>query len=87
MMFQSVGRSREASFLATLRSGLFYVPLLLILPRFAGLLGIQSAQMWSDMLTTAVCIPFVVSFFKEIPKEDQVVQIDLEYQKLTGRRA
>ena len=87
MMFQSVGRSREASFLATLRSGLFYVPLLLILPRFMGLLGIQSAQMWSDLLTTAVCIPFVVRFFKEIPKEDQVVQIDLEYQKLTGKRA
>ena len=43
--------------------------------------------MWSDLLTTAVCIPFVVRFFKEIPKEDQVVQIDLEYQKLTGKRA
>jgi hypothetical protein len=42
--------------------------------------------MWSDLLTTAVCIPFVVRFFKEIPKEDQVVQIDLEYQKLTGKR-
>jgi hypothetical protein len=70
MMFQSVGRSREASFLATLRSGLCYVPLLLILPRFMGLLGIQSAQMWSDLLTLLICLPFVVRFFAEIPEDE-----------------
>jgi putative MATE family efflux protein len=79
MMFQSVGRSREASFLATLRSGLFYVPILIILPRFIGIRGIQSAQMWSDMLTTLVCVPFVVCFFKEIPGEDQETETDILY--------
>ena len=85
MMFQSVGRSREASFLATLRSGLFYIPLLIIFPRFMGLLGIQSAQMWSDMLTTAVCLPFVIRFFREIPKEDQEAAIDIAYRRATGK--
>ena len=85
MMFQSVGRSREASFLATLRSGLFYIPLLIILPRFMGLLGIQSAQMWSDILTTAVCLPFVIRFFREIPKEDQEAAIDIAYRRATGK--
>lgn len=87
MMFQSVGRSREASFLATLRSGLFYIPLLLILPRFIGLLGIQSAQMWSDILTTAVCVPFVIRFFREIPKEDQETEIDIAYRRAVGKDA
>ena len=85
MMFQSVGRSREASFLATLRSGLFYIPLLIILPRFMGLMGIQSAQMWSDILTTAVCLPFVIRFFREIPKEDQEAAIDIAYRRTTGK--
>lgn len=81
MMFQAVGRSREASFLATLRSGLFYIPLLIILPRFMGILGIQSAQMWSDIFTAVVCIPFVVRFFSEIPREDQVTEVDLIYRR------
>lgn len=85
MMFQSIGRSREASFLATLRSGLFYIPLLIILPRFAGLLGIQSAQLWSDLLTTLVCVVFVTRFFKEIPREDQQAEIDSAYLRAVGK--
>lgn len=81
MMFQSVGRSREASFLATLRSGLCYIPLLIILPLFMGILGIQSAQMWSDFLTLLICIPFVVRFFREIPEEDQETELDRRYME------
>lgn len=85
MMFQSIGRSREASFLATLRSGLFYIPLLLILPRFSGLLGIQSAQMWSDLLTTLVCLFYAVRFFKETPAKDQQAEIDSAYLRAAGK--
>ena len=87
MMFQSVGRSREASFLASLRSGLFYIPILIILPRFMGLLGIQSAQMWSDFLTTAVSVPFVILFFREIPKEDMETMIDFAYRRAVGKES
>lgn len=81
MMFQSVGKSREASFMATLRSGLCYIPLLIILPRFIGLLGIQSAQMWSDMLTCLLCAPLVIKFFRELPREDQETGLDRRYQQ------
>ncbi len=81
MMFQSVGKSREASFMATLRSGLCYIPLLIILPRFIGLLGIQSAQMWSDMLTCLLCAPLVIKFFRELPGEDQETGLDRRYQQ------
>ena len=83
MLFQSIGKSREASFLATLRSGLFYVPILLILPRFIGLAGIQSAQMWSDILTVAVCVPFLARFLRETPAEDVETEIDRVYLKTT----
>ena len=79
MMFQSIGRSKEASFLALLRSGLYYIPLLLILPLFMGLTGIQSAQMFSDILTTLTCVPFVVKFMRETPTEDQESEIDRLY--------
>ena len=84
MMFQAVGRSRVASFLATLRSGLCYIPILLILPRFTGLLGIQSAQMWSDFLTLLISVPFVVRFFREIPEEDYETAQDLHYRESTA---
>ena len=79
MMFQSIGRSKEASFLALLRSGLYYIPALLVLPLFLGLTGIQSAQMVADMLTTLTCIPFVVKFMQITPALDEVSEIDMMY--------
>ena len=65
--------------MSMLRSGLYYIPLLLILPRFLGLTGIQSAQMVSDMLTTVTCIPFVMRFMRQTPAEDQQSEIDRLY--------
>ena len=79
MMFQSIGRSKEASFLALLRSGLYYIPLLMILPLFLGLTGIQSAQMFADMLTSLTSLPFVVKFMRETPAEDLPTEIDKLY--------
>ena len=79
MMFQSIGRSREASFLALLRSGLYYIPTLMILPLFIGLTGIQSAQMCADFLTLLTTIPFVVKFMRETPDEDLTSEIDRLY--------
>ena len=79
MMFQSIGRSKEASFLALLRSGLYYIPLLMILPLFLGLTGIQSAQMFADMLTSLTSLPFVVKFMRETPAEDLPSEIDKLY--------
>ena len=79
MMFQSIGRSKEASFMALLRSGLYYIPALLILPLFLGLTGIECAQMVADILTTITCIPFVARFMRETPDEDQESEIDRLY--------
>jgi putative MATE family efflux protein len=79
MMFQSIGRSKEASFMAMLRSGLYYIPALIVLPLFLGLTGIECAQMVADILTTLTCIPFVARFMKETPAEDQMSEIDRMY--------
>ena len=65
--------------MAMLRSGLYYIPALLILPLFLGLTGIECAQMVADILTTLTCIPFVVRFMQETPDEDQVSEIDRLY--------
>ncbi|MBR5754052.1 MAG: MATE family efflux transporter [Clostridia bacterium] len=71
MMFQSIGNSRIATFLSSLRSGLYYIPILLILPRFLGLLGIQSAVMWSDLLTALTSFPFALRYFRQLKGSGQ----------------
>lgn len=65
MMFQSIGEARIATFLSSLRSGVYYIPILLILPRLVGLVGIQSAVLWSDLLTAATSLPFAVWYFRK----------------------
>lgn len=56
MMMQTIGKTARASILASARQGLFFIPLLLILPLFFGLLGIQAAQAVADILTFILTI-------------------------------
>ncbi len=68
MMFQSAGKSGIATLLSMLRSGLFFIPVLLIMTHFQGLLGVQLAQAISDVLTTAAALPFAVVFLRQLNK-------------------
>ena len=56
MLLQSMKISGKATFLALLRQGLCYVPLVLILPRVFGLGGLEAAQAIADMLTLVITI-------------------------------
>lgn len=71
MLFQSTGKRLGASFLSALRSGLLFIPLLLVLSHFRGVSGIQEAQPLSLVLSLPVTIPFAVMFFRKLPKEDE----------------
>ena len=84
MLFQSIGKSGIATFAAMMRSGLFYIPIVLILPLFVGYFGVQSAQMWGDILTALASLPFLIHFFRKLPKEDQETEIDQAYLKAVG---
>lgn len=44
MTFQAVGRSAMASFLAACRQGVFFLPLIWVLPKFYGIVGMEIAQ-------------------------------------------
>ena len=44
MTFQSVGASGRATFLACCRQGVFFIPLILILPRTHGLFGVDDFE-------------------------------------------
>ena len=69
MTLQSTGKALPASFLALLRSGLYFMPLLLILEHSFGILGIQIAQPIADLLTGLSSLPFAFHFFKTLPKD------------------
>ena len=66
MMFQGAGKNLYASIASFLRSGLSFIPLVLTLPHFLGIRGIQLAQPIADIIAAVVVIPLVISFFKEI---------------------
>ncbi|MCH5195838.1 MAG: MATE family efflux transporter [Oscillospiraceae bacterium] len=66
MMFQSAGKSGIATLLSMMRSGLFFIPILLILSATHGLLGIQLSQAIADVLTTAASLPFAVWFLRKL---------------------
>ncbi|MDF3005304.1 MAG: family efflux transporter [Oscillospiraceae bacterium] len=54
--FQTIGSSRFGLFLSTIRQGFFYIPCILLLPRFMGVTGIYLSQPIADVLTFAVCL-------------------------------
>ncbi|MEG7531815.1 MAG: MATE family efflux transporter, partial [Hungatella sp.] len=54
--FQTIGASKYGLFLSTIRQGLFYIPCILLLPRFLGVNGIYFSQPIADVLTLLVCL-------------------------------
>ena len=68
MALQSVGKKLGASVLSTLRNGLFFIPLLLILSNVRGLSGIQEAQPLAITLAVIPSAILAVRFFRELPK-------------------
>lgn len=71
MMLQSVGKSISAAVLSSMRSGLLFLPTIYIMSAAFGKKGIVLSQPLTDVLAFLVTIPFVVVFFKNLPKEDR----------------
>ena len=66
MMEQSIGRTVPATFLATARQGVFFIPAVWILFAAFGLLGIQMAQAVSDLLTLLCAIPIHIHVMRTL---------------------
>ncbi|MBQ6876872.1 MAG: MATE family efflux transporter [Oscillospiraceae bacterium] len=66
MMTQVIGRTVPATFLATARQGLFFIPAVLILSELIGVTGIQLAQPIADVGTLLCAIPIQIKILKEM---------------------
>lgn len=63
-LYQCLGFSTVASLLASCRQGIFFIPLVLILPRIMGVMGIEVVQPAADLLTAIISVYFHIRFFK-----------------------
>ena len=70
MMTQVIGKTVPATFLATARQGLFFIPAVLILSELLGVFGIQLAQPIADIGTLLCAIPIQLKVFKEIENKN-----------------
>ena len=71
MTFQSVGKAGRATFLACCRQGVCFIPLILVLPRVLGLVGVELCQPIADALTFFISLPFLLAFLRQLEQMDQ----------------
>lgn len=68
MLFQSTFQSGKASFLSMLRSGLAFIPLLILLENRFQLVGIQIAQPIADVISSLISLPFMLNFLIKLKR-------------------
>ena len=79
MMLQTIGKTVKASLLAMSRQFLFFVPVILTLPGFLGILGVQLSQPIADFSSFLLAVPLSISVLREMSHE----QGQLEQLKIT----
>ena len=73
MMAQTCRKPWRANTLAAARQGLFFIPLIIILPQICGLSGVEMCQSVSDFLAFILTIPIIIYTFRELRYEDIVL--------------
>lgn len=66
MLFQSIGKALQATLISATRQGIYFIPLILILPRYFGLTGIEFTQSISDLFSFLSALPFLYFFFRSL---------------------
>ena len=68
-LYLSMGKALGGVFLNSLRQGIIFIPIILLLPKFMGLNGVIYAQTVSDLITTIITIPFAIGIHKSLKSE------------------
>lgn len=76
MMLQTVGENLRASVLAMARQGLFFVPLILLLPRLLDFPGVMTAQPLSDACAFLLAIPLSTGFLRKMSRLEEEKKLE-----------
>ena len=71
MLLQTVGENLRASVLALARQGLFFVPLILLLPIVMGFNGVAAAQPLADVCSFLLAIPLSTGFLRKMRRMEE----------------
>ena len=71
MSFQSIGKPMLSTITSSMRQGLFFIPLILILAPTFGLTGVEYTQAAAEVLTAAASLPFLLVFLKRLGKQEE----------------
>ncbi len=80
MMLQCTGRKVGAALLSSMRSGLYFIPMLIILAQLRGLYGIEEAQAVTFVISLISAIPFAVHYFRKLSQMEREAEQDGERQ-------
>ncbi len=72
MMMQACGKKFRAAFLSLNRQGIYFIPLIVLLPHAIGLTGVEVAQASADILSAVTAVPYLIFFFREMRREEGV---------------
>ncbi len=64
-LYQGLGFKLQATFLASCRQGIFFLPTVFVLPLLLDLTGVQATQSLADICTFFISIPFIIIFYKK----------------------
>lgn len=70
--FPAIGKAAKGAMLSFAKQILFFVPLMLILPRFMGLDGVMFSQPITDFLSFLLAVLFLTNEMKQMPKQDLI---------------
>ena len=82
MFTQTIGYGFRATIVASLRQGICLIPVLLVLPPFLGLTGVQIAQPISDVLSTVIAFLITRKILQELNEKAK----EMEAEEKTDRR-
>ena len=71
MLYAGLGKARGAAIMSITRQGLFFIPMLALLPLIFGADGLAAAQFASDLLSMTIALPLCLSALREIRSRTQ----------------
>lgn len=64
MIFQVTEKIGISIFLSSCRQGIFFIPLIFILPPALGIKGLELCQPIANIVSALICVPFIILYFK-----------------------